>query len=312
MARNTLKHKREIIATIESLGEASPSDIRAALGPAWAGETKRVELQQTLGRLTKKHLVEHSGYGWYTLPANAGLRSIDVHDQTENEIAEFLRTCGGIARTLHIHKAIYDRPAGLKDRDHDYKRVTLALKESPLFRQDFRRGYWNLLDEEREVLPMLGKWASVQIKRDWFGNDERGDFASWDAKRDDFFNSVGSAFVDASDEWNSAELVQVSGVRDALQVMAKNAPGAKDEAREAFWRRLEREERERGVTDVYALAQAARDGGEGWLEHLYAMFLVGDARAHLAAPVEFYRACAEVFAVCPARLSRGEVVPVSV
>jgi hypothetical protein len=40
---------------------------------------------------------------------------------------------------------------------------------------------------------------------------------------------------------------------------------------------------------------------------LYEAFEAGSANLHLVAPAGFYEACARVFGVCPAKLSRGVV-----
>jgi hypothetical protein len=309
MSRETHEVKRTIIATLESRGEASPRDIVAALGEEWRNEAKQLQLHKMLRRMVRGHVLKNTRYGVYTLSPNYKMRGVSVFDLTEHSIVEFLRERGGIARTKEIQDACGDRQRGGEDRHYDHKRITLTLKESPRFSQDFGRGYWNLDEAERARLPLIGRWADYSIVVGWYERGERGGFASSDEMSADFFDSVGSAFMEARAGMSSAEVALVPEVRAALRVMADRAASAKADARDALREMVEADERARGVTDRFAIAQAVREreaaGGLG--EHLYAMFELGDVALHLAAPVEFYRACAALFRVCPARLSRGEI-----
>jgi hypothetical protein len=313
MSRETHEVKRAIIATLESQGEARPRDIVAALGEEWRGESKGVQLRKMLGRMVRGHLLKKSRYGVYTLSPNYKMRGVSVFDVTENSITEFLRERGGIARTKEIHDACGDRQRGGEDRHYDHKRITLALKESPRFSKDFGRGYWNLSEEERARLPLIGRWADYSIEIGWYERGERGGFADSDEKRADFFDSVGSAFMEARHGRPGADVVMVPEIRAALRVMANRAAGAKADARDGLHEMVEAEVRAQGVTDRFSIAEAVREretaGGLG--EHLLAMFELGNVALHLAAPVEFYRACAALYGVCPARLSRGEVEALS-
>jgi len=262
--------------------------------------------------MTGAHLLVKRGYGVYALSPNYRWRGLDVGDHTENAIARFLRERGGVARTREIHEAVGDRPVGGQDRGYGHRRITQALKASPLFRQDFGRGCWNLEEHELERLPLLGRWADYQIQVRWFENGERSGFESWEAKRADFFDSVGTAFMEARGELSLAEVARHPGIREALRGMGDAAPNARGDALDGLHSEVEGEARASGLTDQWAIAQNVRDRKDSELPmHLYAAFEFGDVRLHLAAPVEFYIACASFFGVCAAGLSRGQVLPLA-
>jgi hypothetical protein len=153
MATKTHDVKRAIIAIIDARGEAAPREIAEALGGEWCSVAKQTLLRQMLRQMIRARLLQSVRYGVYRLSPSHRSRSFDVRDRTETDIARFLRDNGGVATTRDIHAAVGSRPLGGRDRGYSHRRITLALKESALFRQDHGRGYWNLVDDGIGTLP---------------------------------------------------------------------------------------------------------------------------------------------------------------
>jgi hypothetical protein len=308
MAASTHKRKRAVITALQGLGDAGPKAIAAAMGPEWLEPKKFACFVQTLKVMERSHLVMRAGRGNYRVSPSCSWRGLDVRDATRAAIGRFLRHCGGVARTRDVHQALTDRRLSGPDRDYDHRRVTLALKAH--FRQDFGRGYWNLAEDELEEVPLLGRWADYQHQVAWFEKGDHGGFASWEAQRDDFFDRVGSAFMDARGARDIEALAAQTDVFYALREMEGGAPVARMKALEALRVQVTKDMAAEGVSDLSTIAQEVRNRkDDGLAVYLYRAFEQGDPELHMAAPVEFYRACAILFGVCPARLSRGEVMP---
>jgi hypothetical protein len=295
---------------LERLGASGPTAIGKEMGGEWAEKAKAPVLRQTLLSMVRANLLVRirNPPGCYDISPSCSWRGLDVRDATRKGIGRFLRDRGGVARTRDIHEAITERRLAGPDRDYDHHRITQTLKAD--FRQDFGRGYWNLPEPELEQVPLLGRWADYQHQVAWFEKGDHGGFQSWEAKRDDFFDRVGSAFMDARGDRDIADVAMQSDVFYALRDMDARAPSARLEALEALQSQVTEDMAAEGVSDRWAIAQEVRNRKEhGLAVYLYRAFEQGNSDAHMAAPVEFYRACAILFGVCPARLSRGEIAP---
>lgn len=305
---STYDRKRAIIFGLERIGPAGPTAIGKELGGEWVHREKMPVLRQTLLGMVRAGLLirVRNPPGCYAVSPSCSWRGLDVRDATRKGINRFLRSCGGVARTGDIHEGLTDRRLSGDDRDYDHHRITDALKAD--FRQDFGRGYWNLPEPDFEQVPLLGRWANVQHQVAWFEKGDQGGFQSWEAKRDDFFDRVGSAFMDARGDRGIEEVATNGDVFFALREMEAHASVARLEALEALRTRVSEDMAAEGVTDQWAIAQEVRNRkDDGLAVHLYAAFEQGNPEVHMAAPVDFYRACAFLFDVCPARLSRGEI-----
>ena len=305
MAASTRSVKRSIIAKLEQAGTATPKEIAEALGDDWRQPPNDVRLRKMLGRMVNRRLLENPSRGLYRLSPDYRWRGIDSRASTERYIKAFLKERGGVAKTAEIHAAVGGREPGDVRRTYEHQRVTLALKESPQFRQDFGRGYWNLSADHLERLPLLGRWASYRIQRRWEIEGPKSGGATWQEDREDLFSAVGGAFADARGDLSIETVATHPDIAAALVEIGHRSPGARAQALGG----LRADIAASGVSDPYDLtvAEIERKAREMPL-HLYALFEAGSVDAHLAAPVELYTACATLFGVCPARLSRGEVV----
>jgi len=306
MAATTDDTKRAIIAVLERRGALHLREIGDALGPEWRGPEKNVRLRQMARRMARGGLLSQPGRGMYALSPNYQMRGLNVRDWTEKAIAEFLISRGGVARTREIVGAVGERPAGA-ERNYDHKLVTTTLARSGRFTQEFGRGYWNLPTTERAQLPLPGWVAAREIERDWV---DGGDFDSWEARREEFFDSVGTAFMAARGDLDIADVVGVAEVAAALGVMGQACPAARIKALEATRDDVMEDARTRGVTGAFEIARLVREWKAVEIgKQLYASFEMGNVALHLAAPVDLYRACGALFGVEPARLSRGDSAP---
>jgi hypothetical protein len=151
-----------------------------------------------------------------------------------------------------------------------------------------------LTEDARAGLPLLGKWAAMELRP--------GD-------RAEFFERVGLAFADARGRLKPEAVVDRPEVKAALEDMADRAHESKRLAREEIRKEVVAELTARGVTTEYTITLACYDREDrDLLLVLYLLFESGDAGLHRAASPEFYRGVAALFGVDAARLSRGEVV----
>jgi hypothetical protein len=300
MARSTHDRKQAVLDFLGRRGEASLQDIAAMLGPEFQAPAKNAALRQMLRRMVGKNRLRKIGHGTYALPLGSQSRPLDNFDARRKAIREFLvERCVDVA-TGEIHAAVGWRNLSGGARDYDHQLTHRVLREAPEFCQPFKgEARWWLIAEERERLPLLGERADHEIQVNW-QRGGWGGFTTGGEARADFFDSVGTAFMDARGGLTLRDVVSAPGVGEALRVMAERLPSIRHEAVSA----LDRE---------FGDAALNLSMGEEWMlvaENLYDAFQSGDVRLHLVAPPEFYRSCARLFRVCPARLSRGDVVPV--
>jgi hypothetical protein len=305
MAKSIHDTKLAILAILDRVGTASPKQIGSELGGEWLKPKRGLQLRKLLLRMAKVHLVAKLRHGLYAPCPDRDTRERTARAVTVESILAHLRECGGIARTGDIQRAVGDRPRG--GHGYDHKKITLALKESPLFDQYFGRGWWNLTERDLETVPVIGKWRSRFIEREWRKSKERDE--PWERKRDSLFDNIGSAFMQARGRLNIADVVAEPGIHEALLMMGKGAPRARAQAINALRVRVEKEAQLGTIKERWAIEKLLRDRKKSDLPlYLYMEFELGDVELHLAAPVEFYKACAALFGVCPAQLSRGGVV----
>ena len=310
MAAKTRERKQQIITILRKRGPSGPTAVAKALGTEWTTPNGYNALRQQLLSMWRAHLLVRSRHGTYEVSPSVGWRGLDAGDEVEKAIGAFLRDRGGIARTADIHEAITDRRLNGSERNYDHRRVTLLLKNSDRFHQDFGRGYWNLPLDQLEHLPLLGMWADYLIQARWDEQGESGSFETWEDMREDFFVRVGQAFRDARGDRPLSHVADQWDTSSALAEMALAAPNARQLAVEALRIQVAGELADEGVSNLALVAgEVVRRMDADLGGYLYAEFERGNAELHLVAPVEFYRACALRFGVCPARLSRGEVVP---
>lgn len=301
MARSTHGRKRAVIEFLERVGEAAPMAIGAALG---IPTEEQNALQKLLGRMEPRWLVRN-GHGIYRLSRHYRKFALDNFDLTERAIERYLVERSEPADTDDIAKAVSVRRLAGGSRDPEHRRVTQTLKVSEKFCQPYGWGKWALTEEARERLPLLGKWADVDMQLAWFERNEQDGFDSWEAKRADFFRRVGAAFEQARGEVSLFEVVRDPDIAAALGMLGETAFEAQREILHATQDQLEDEAREQGVP-VWPRVEAHQS--EYLLANLLGEFERGDVRLHLVAPPGIYRACARRYRVCPARLSRGLVV----
>lgn len=221
--------------------------------------------------MVRAQILVRVGHGTYRLSPQYKRISMSVAASTETLIADFLRREGGVASTKDIHSAVWDRKRGDKARPSDYRRVRLTLSGSPLFRQDYGRGFWNLPPDDMARLPLPGRWAAAS---DW-------------QERKAFFVKVGAAFSIARGDRGLASVAQDRQIGSLLEGMVLRA-GTRSMAS-----RLQREDKE---AEGSCLPPAA---------YVYWLFEQGHPRLHMAARAIFYVACARLFGVDAVRLSRG-------
>lgn len=219
-------------------------------------------------------------------------------------VTNLVDRCGAMG-TDDIAKAVCGRRLAGGSRDPEHKRLTLTLKESPKFCQDYGAGRWCLTREARERLPLLGKWADIDIQLAWFERNDRDGFETWEAKRANFFSRVGSAFERARGNFSLFEAARDPDIVAALVMVGGAALEAYREILCATEDELVVEARDQGVP-VWPYVEAHRS--EYLLANLLGYFERGDPRLHLVAPPELYRECARLYEVDASRLSRGEVV----
>jgi hypothetical protein len=157
--------------------------------------------------MIQTHILSREGHGRYALENGHEYKSKTVTQQMESRIAAVLRLYGGIARTGDIHKALWDRPKGEKDRPYAYQLVARTLAKSPQFHQAFGRGFWNLSEGERLGLPLLGRWVAIC---------QDGQIES----RDRFYQEVGCSFATARGDMEVSQATQDAEVRAALKLVA--------------------------------------------------------------------------------------------
>lgn len=301
MARRTHDQKRAVVEFLECVGEASPAAIGTALG---IKSDQQNALQKLLGRLLHRGLLVRSGHGSYSLSPTYELFAFDNFDLTERAIERHLEEKCGVADTDDIAKAVSARRLEGGSRDSEHRRVTLALKESPKFSQDYGSGRWCLTRDARDSLPLLGRWADLEIQRAWFERHEHNGFESWEAKRAAFFRRVGAAFAEARDDLSLMDVVRDPTIAAALKAIGDRAHEVRRDLLHMVQDELTNEARERElpVWDYVMAHQETR-----LLVNLLGEFERGDVRLHLAASPELYRGCAALYRTCGALLSRGVV-----
>lgn len=303
MARSTRVVKRAIIAHLEQHGTATPKEIAQALGPEWQEQPKRVLLRQLLRRMVGQRLLRNppGTYGVYALSPLYRLKGLDAKDALENALEDFLRERGGVATTTEIHKAFSERRWGDPD-GYERRQVALALTGSPRFQQDFGRGAWNLIPTELERLPLIGRWANRRIMREW--DPKWSVFEHWFDERESWFAQVGAAFAQARGDMPIEKVASLPAIRAMLGEMAPSGSAALADALDEIRWKVETE----GAPDGSTVSLATREQKPALLPVvLLKAFEAGSVNLHIAAPAEFYRACAVLFGVCPVMLSRGAV-----
>jgi hypothetical protein len=307
MAKSTSDAKRAIIAHLEQCGSATPAQLAEVLGGDWVTPPKKVALRKLLRRMVRQCLIVTASYGLYTVSPFCQDQWACGKDGTSASIEQFLRSRGGIASTKEIHKGLWDRKRRDLAGSYDQKRITVALTQSPLFEQHFGRGVWNLSAAELEKLPRIGRWASLDIKRNW--DPDTAPFDHWFDQREDWFQRVGAAFAVARGDMSMAQVAYLPDIWNLLDQMAPVGSVARNNALDDLRTMIRAE----GVPEGSALEIAVAQRREAELPVLlYDAFEAGSTNFHLKAPAEFYQVCAEVFGVCPAKLSRGVVERVKV
>lgn len=299
MALSTHSTRQTILEFVERVGKASVHDIATMLGPEWLEPRKQAGLRKTLRRMVPRFLRSPKRNEYLLSPGHRS-RSFDNFDGRRKAIKAFLVERCREASTAEIHDAVGRRNLARGRRDYSHQLTTRVLSEAPEFCQ-IRQGdgRWYLNAEEREQIPLIGEWADIEFQIGSL-NRFRYDFATWQDARASFFDKVGSAFMEARGDFTLSEVVAVPDVAEALQKLLGRAPSIKAKAMRAL-------DSELGVPalklspDVERLRTA---------EYVLFAFEFGELMVHLAAPPELYRACARLYGVCPARLSRGDVVPI--
>jgi hypothetical protein len=297
MAAKTHATKQAVLDAIAALGgEARLIEIARALGPEWTVGPAYVRLRQTVRQMVRSSVLKTIRRGVYLVHPQFHRRGFDRRDHMVRAIIAYLEECCGVATTAAIHNAVGARDLTDGTRDDDHHRVTRALAETPeKFCQPYGSGIWALTEDARERLPLLGKWAPMELNP---------------CDRGEFFERVGLAFAEARGEMKPEDVVAQPGIREALEDMANHAHGSKRLAADEIRKEVAAELAARGVKDEYAITLAAYDREDAvLLLDLYLRFERGeDSDLHQAAPPEFYRGAAALFGVDAARLSRGEVV----
>jgi len=294
MARETHPRKLRIVEIVTRRQSASPSEIGDDLGPEWRSPKGAASLRQLLRRMTAGRLLVNGAYGQYCVPSpNAGLQKLDTFHSTENDILAFLREIGGVADTKAIHLAVFGIEA-YRARSYLYLLVARVLRESPLFRQDFGHGCWNLAPEQMSAFVVSGRFRFHYMSPD---------------DREATFEATGAALMDARGDLDIHDVAADPAIREAMFRMAVKAPSARAKAMSEHRREIEQRARAEGIVAVDRIQAMVRESKDEIGTILYALFELGDSALHIGASAEFYRACGALFGVSPSHLSRGEIVP---
>ena len=280
---------KDVVAAVESLGEATPREIVLEMEKR-GGDPSPVLVRQMIKRLVERAILKRVSHGRYALRNGYQKRIEPVRDKFERLIAEALVACGGIARTKEIHEAVWGKPKGGLDRGYEYRCVTETLKQSGQFQQGCGRGIWHLPVSELLRLPLIGRWATLDIEGQLTGPGPDV------LDRDDFFQRVGQAFAEARSDISAEIVVSHPAVKAALCDMELRAPAARETAVRYCYDDL------KANNDVTPDPQVANHQ-----YNLYLMFESGNVELHIAATAQFYQACADLFGVDAAALSRGGV-----
>jgi hypothetical protein len=289
---------RGIETVVARLGEVSREEIERHLPPEMGlgGRAlgKVVRRMVVGGRLQK---VRH---GVFRLHPNHKAHAHSVFEFTERRILEILRECGGIAKREEIDKGLGIERRGAQE--YGYVLAGRVLRESPHFRQDFGHGYWNLDRNERDKLPLTGYWAVSDLG---YACRLLGSHHS----QQRFFEAVGGAFAEARDR--SCLDIDVAAcdpaIWEGLSKIVGAAKGLRAEVVNEVREMAQVEVRRKGITggpEAFATLQAHKTA---LIPTCLAMFEAGREATHLSADAAFYRACAALYGVCPAKLSRGSV-----
>jgi hypothetical protein len=285
-----------ILQALTQLGPSKPKDVMAVIVDRHNRNITRTALYESLRRLAKCGRVIRRPDGKWATTA-----PYDEFDQSnftyyESQVVEFIKANGGGAKTSENHKAVWGgfEPGMPQSRPYDYAMVVRVQKESKLVSQDWGRGTWNLSQAELAKVPITGRWVMRQISKQFNKPDCH---ASVEAQQE-YCLVLGNAFADARSDIPVYELVDDPAIGEALDSILQTIPTVL---------RMEIEKA------AYAHTQTRSGSLEQWTRAAtYLRFEAGDIAVQRIADAAFFNACAAVFGISAAELSRKGLDTLSV